>query len=90
MGNILRITRRCTLISLSAIVSQNRLNPIMQRAKIDRSMRRALPVYDNDFRSSKHMLTHLLRGGNSKLLYDNVEQEKPEFTYFDAFIPFAA
>ena len=33
------------------------------------------------------MLTHLLRGGNSKLLYDNVEQEKPEFTYFDAFIP---
>ena len=29
---------------LSAIVSQNRLNPIMQRAKNDRSVRRALPV----------------------------------------------
>ena len=43
----MRITRRCTLIFLSAIVSQNRLNPIMQRAKIDRSVRRALPVYDN-------------------------------------------
>ena len=48
MGNIMRITRRCTLISLSAIVSQNRLNPItmimimiMQRAKIDRSVRSA-------------------------------------------------
>ena len=27
------ISRLCTLISLSAIVSQNRLNPIMQRAK---------------------------------------------------------
>ena len=35
----MRITRRCTWISLSAIVSQNRLNPIMQRAKIDRSVR---------------------------------------------------
>ena len=32
---------------LSAIVSQNRLNPIMQRAKNDRSVLRALPVYDN-------------------------------------------
>ena len=30
-----------------AIVSQNRLNPIMQRAKNDRSVLRALPVYDN-------------------------------------------
>ena len=29
-------------------VSQNRLNPIMQRAKIDRSVRRVLPVYDNE------------------------------------------
>ena len=45
----MRITRRCTLISLSAIVSQNRLNPIMQRAKIDKSVRRALPVNDNGF-----------------------------------------
>ena len=43
----MRITLRCTLISLSAIVSQNRLNPIMQRAKIDRSVQRALPVYDS-------------------------------------------
>ena len=43
----MRITRQCTLITSSAIVSQNRLNPIMQRAKIDRSVRRALPVYDN-------------------------------------------
>ena len=33
---------------LSAIVSQNRLNPIMRRAKNDRSVLRALPVYDND------------------------------------------
>ena len=33
---------------LSAIVSQNWLNPIMQRAKNDRSALRALPVYDND------------------------------------------
>ena len=32
---------------LSAIVSQIRLNPIMQRAKNDRSVLRALPVYDN-------------------------------------------
>ena len=32
---------------LSAIVSQNRLNPIMQRAKNDRSVLRALPVYNN-------------------------------------------
>ena len=47
MGDIMRIARRCTLISLSAIISQNRLNPVMQRAKIDRSVRRALPVYDN-------------------------------------------
>ena len=36
----MRITRRFTLISLSAIVSQNRLNPIMQ-------VRRALPAYDS-------------------------------------------
>ena len=43
----MRITRRCTLISLSAIVSPNRLNPIMQRAKIDRSVPRATSVYDN-------------------------------------------
>ena len=47
IGNIMRIARRCTLISLSAIISQNWLNPVMQRAKIDRSVRRALPVYDN-------------------------------------------
>ena len=47
MGNIMRITRRCTLISLSAIVSRNRLNPRMQRAKIDMSVWRALSVYDN-------------------------------------------
>ena len=45
----MQITRRCTLIYLSAIVSQNRLTPIMQRAKIDRSVRRVLPVYDNGF-----------------------------------------
>ena len=32
---------------LSAIVSQNRLNPIMQRAKNDRAVLKALPVYDN-------------------------------------------
>ena len=37
----MRITQRCTLISLSAIVSQNRLNRIMQWAKIDRSVRSA-------------------------------------------------
>ena len=40
MGNIMRITGRCTLITLSGIVSKNRLNPIMQRAKIDRSVRK--------------------------------------------------
>ena len=45
----MRITRRRTLIYLSAIVSQNRLNPIVQRAKIDRLVRRALPGYDNVF-----------------------------------------
>ena len=39
--NIMRITGWCTLISLSAIVSQSRLNPIMHH------VRRALPVYDN-------------------------------------------
>ena len=43
----MRITRRCTLIFLSAIVYPNRLNPIMQKAKNDRSVRRALPVYDH-------------------------------------------
>ena len=38
---------------LSAIVSKNRLNPIMQKAKNDRSVLRALPVYDNgELRSS--------------------------------------
>ena len=37
----MRITRRCTLMSLSAIVSQNRLNSIMQRAKINRSVQSA-------------------------------------------------
>ena len=38
----MQFTRRCTLISSSAIVSQN------QRAKIDMSVRRALPVHDNE------------------------------------------
>ena len=33
---------------LSTIDGQNRLNPIMQRAKNDNSVLRALPVYDND------------------------------------------
>ena len=33
MGNIMRITRLCTLICLPAMFSQNRPNPIMQRAK---------------------------------------------------------
>ena len=59
--NIMRITRRCTLISLSAIVSPNRLNPITQRVKIDRSVRRALPVYDNGERvatSGSHWLAN--------------------------------
>ena len=32
---------------LSAMVSKNRLKAIMQRAKNDRSVLRALPVYDN-------------------------------------------
>ena len=32
---------------LSTIVSQNQLNPVMQQAKNDRSVLRALPVYDN-------------------------------------------
>ena len=59
--NIMRITWRCTLISLSAIVSQNRLNPIMQRAKIDRSVRRALPV-DNEYG-----LFQQWRAGNSEV-----------------------
>ena len=54
MGNM-RITWRCTLIS-SAIVSQNRLNPIMQRAKIDRSVRRTLPVYGNEKGNAKKTL----------------------------------
>ena len=40
----MRITRRCSLISLSAIVRPNRINPIMQRAKINRSVRRVLPA----------------------------------------------
>ena len=43
----MRITRRCTLITLFDMFSQNWQNPIMQRAKNDRSVRRALPVYDN-------------------------------------------
>ena len=43
----MRLTRRHTLISLSAIVSKNKINPIMQRAKIYRSVWRALPVYYN-------------------------------------------
>ena len=46
----MRITRRCTLISFSSNFSQN---PIMQRAKIDRSVRRALPVYDNEKGNAK-------------------------------------
>ena len=33
---------------LSAIVSLNQLNPIMQRAKNDRLVLRALTIYDND------------------------------------------
>ena len=41
---------------LTAIVSQNRLNPIMQRAKNDRSVLRALPVYDNDDVASKSVI----------------------------------
>ena len=43
----MQITLQCTSISLSTIISQNQLNPIMQRAKIDRSVRRGLPGYDN-------------------------------------------
>ena len=43
----MRITRPWTLISLSAMFSQNQLNPIMQRANNDRSVQRALPVYNN-------------------------------------------
>ena len=43
----MRITRLRTLISLPAMFSQNRLNPIMQRAKNDRSVQRAISVYDN-------------------------------------------
>ena len=39
---------------LSAIFSQTRLNPIMQRAKNDRSVLRALPVYDNDNMVAAH------------------------------------
>ena len=57
----MRITWRCTLIFLFAIVSQNLLNPIMQRAKIDRSVRTALPVYDSVQREdqSHHVASNL-------------------------------
>ena len=49
---------------LSAIVSQNRLNPIMQRAKNDRSVLRALPVYDNGRISQMSAITQFLLQNN--------------------------
>ena len=45
----MQITRLCTLISLSAMISHNQLNLIMQRVKNDRSVQRGLPVYDKEF-----------------------------------------
>ena len=47
-GNMIWITRLCTLISLFAIFIQNWLNPIMLRVKCDRSVwSTALPTCDN-------------------------------------------
>ena len=41
--------------------SQNWLNPIIQRAKTDRSVRRALPVYDNEkFSFERHCSLHFV------------------------------
>ena len=51
----MRITRRCTLITLFDVFSQNWQNPIMQRAKNDRSVRRALLVYDNVIYLAMHV-----------------------------------
>ena len=48
---------------LSAIVSQNRLNPIMQRAKNDRSVLRALPLYDNAHSSGFTQPEQVILGG---------------------------
>ena len=55
MGNIMQITWRRTSISLSAMFSQNWLNPIMQREINDGSVRRALPVYSIATKSSPMM-----------------------------------
>ena len=51
----MRITWRRTSISLSAMFSQNWLNPIMQREINDGSVRRALPVYSIATKSSPMM-----------------------------------
>ena len=40
---------------LSAIVSQNRLNPTMQRAKNNRSVLRALPYDSGGFQKIRHL-----------------------------------
>ena len=70
------ITRRCTSIFLSAIVSQNRLNPIMQRAEIDRSVRRALPVYDNGLKLN--VLPTDDSSGLDASLKNRIEQNNPQ------------
>ena len=69
MGNM-RITLLCTLISLSDMFSKIRLNTKMQWAKNDRSVQRALPVYDNDIRESLG-----LRGGWGKLILSLVSKK---------------
>ena len=56
---------------LSAIVSQNRLNPLMQMAKTDRSMLRAIPVYDNG-RTSDLMMAPTINFPRSQLGIDDL------------------
>ena len=60
---------------LSIIVSQNRLNPIMQRANNDRSVRRALPVYTCIHDFNFHPIVFIF-GGN----VTQNENWKSEFT----------